>query len=309
MATDAVSNEPPYLLPLELCPVVDHIVTEIDAPLINVFCEKQQRLLTEPLYSSWAGPGGQRSFVAMSKVGLFFAVRRAPLVPNVLLSLDVERPADLHSKNHRSYFIWEYGKVPDIVIEVVANREGGESSEKLAAYARIMVGYYVIFDPDRLLSSEMLRVYCRDVPGFRKMDGPASFPDVGLGLQIWQGRYEDHEGAWLRWIDSEGTLIPTGQSAPSRRRRAPTGWPNNYGNLASNRASGRVGFSAGRRPRDVSRSCRGVAGSGPRANRGWPRPARPSIPPGRPSDNGRPCRRDCNRRPPSAERPRRGSRP
>ena len=74
----------------------------------NVFSEKQMRLLTEPLYSSWTCPAGQQSFVAMSNVGLFFAVDRPPLVPDVLLSTNVVRPADFRAKRHRSYFTWEY---------------------------------------------------------------------------------------------------------------------------------------------------------------------------------------------------------
>ena len=32
---------------------------------------KQQRLLTEPLFSSWSGLGGGRSFVAAANVGVF----------------------------------------------------------------------------------------------------------------------------------------------------------------------------------------------------------------------------------------------
>ena len=85
MATDSVSNDLRQAIPAELRPVVDHLVTEDDTPVDSVFSEKQQRLLTEPLYSSWAGPGQQRSFVAMSNVGLFFAVRHPPLVPDVLV--------------------------------------------------------------------------------------------------------------------------------------------------------------------------------------------------------------------------------
>jgi len=221
MATDAVSNDPPQAIPVELHPVVDHLVTEDDTPVDNVFSEKQQRLLTEPLYSSWAGPGPQRSFVAMSNVGLFYAIHRPPLVPDALLSLDVELPADLQLKSHRSYFVWEYGKAPDVVIEVVSNRQGGEDSDKLTAYARVAVRYYVIFDPDRLLGPEVLRAYRLDTLGYRKMDEPVSFPDVGLGLQLWQGRYEDHDNIWLRWVDTEGTPVPTGhERAESERQRA-----------------------------------------------------------------------------------------
>ena len=142
MATDVVSHEPLLVLPPELHPVVDHLVTEDDRPVDNVFSEKQQRLLTESLHSSWSGPGGERPFVAMANVGLFYIVRLPAVVPDVLLSLNVELPTDVWPKNPRSYFIWEYGKAPDVVIEVVSNREGGEDSNKLTTYAQIGVRCY-----------------------------------------------------------------------------------------------------------------------------------------------------------------------
>ena len=43
----------------ELPPAPDtsHLITEDDTPVDNFLSEKNQRLLTEPLYSSWAGPG------------------------------------------------------------------------------------------------------------------------------------------------------------------------------------------------------------------------------------------------------------
>jgi hypothetical protein len=42
-----------------------------------------------------------------------------------------------------------------------------------------------------------------------------------LGLRLWQGRYEEHENTWLRWVDSEGQLIPSGnERAESERQRA-----------------------------------------------------------------------------------------
>ena len=183
---------------------------------------------------AWAGSG---LLSPSSNVGLFFAVRSPPLVPDVLLSMDVDLPADLHPKRHRSYFLWEYGKPPDVVIEVVSNREGGEDSQKLAAYARVAVPYYVIFDPDRLLSAEVLRGYRLDATEFHKMDEPLWFPDVGLGLRLWQGRYEEHDITWLRWVDAEGMPVPTGQERAEAERQRATGLPNNCGSLASNRPS------------------------------------------------------------------------
>ena len=143
----------------DITPNIDHIVTEDDAPLRNIFSEKQQRLLTEPLYSSWPGPGSERSFMVAANVGVFAAVAQLLLVPDVFLSLDVQVPEDMWAKNHRSYFLWEYGKPPDVAIEIVSNRKGHEADSKLRDYARIGVAYYAIFDPDEQLQGKALHLY------------------------------------------------------------------------------------------------------------------------------------------------------
>lgn len=210
MATDSIPDATLTSLPPELRPNVEHLVTEDDTPVDNLFSEKQQRLLTEPLYTSWPGPGGDRPFVVMANVGLFFALEQPPLVPDMLLSLDVQCPADLWPKAHRSYFVWEYGKPPDAVVEIVSNRKGGEDSDKLAAYARIRIPYYAIFDADKLLSDQPLRVFRLEGMGYREMDDAAWLPEVGLRLQLWRGIYEGHDNTWLRWADKQGDLIPTG---------------------------------------------------------------------------------------------------
>lgn len=185
------------------------IVTEDDRPVDNVFSEKQQRLLTEPLYTSWAGPGEGRSFLAMANVGLFHAVNQPPLVPDMMLSLDVATPDEVWSKAHRSYFIWVYGKPPDVVVEIVSNAEGGEEDRKLALYARIGIPYYVILDPERHLSGEVLRLFRLEGGVYRRtVDG--RLPSVGLRLGLWTGQYEQLSGSWLRWSDAAGALILTG---------------------------------------------------------------------------------------------------
>ncbi len=221
MATDALDTDVSPTLPTVLPPAVDHLVTEDDTPVDSFYSEKQLRLLSEPLYTSRANWADQRSFIAAANVGLFFVARNPALVPDVLLSMDVELPDDLFPKKNRSYFLWEYGKPPDVVIEVVSNREGGEDKHKLAAYARGRVPYYVIFDLDRLLSAEVLRGYRLDATEYRRMDEPINFANIGLGLRIWQGRFEGHDVTWLRWVNARGTLIPTGQErAEAERERA-----------------------------------------------------------------------------------------
>jgi hypothetical protein len=223
MATDASLEVPLLELPPELESLVEQLVTEDDTPVDSIFSEKQHRLLTESLHSSWPGPGAGRPFVAMTNVGLFYEVRIPPLVPDALLSLDVSLPADVRPKKHRSYFTWLYHKVPEVVIEVVSNREGGEDTDKLAIYAQIGVRYYAILDPHRLLAGQVLRVFQLKGQSYELMREPIWFPEVGLGLRMQVGRYEDMDATWLRWVDADGVVIPSGkEGAEAERRRADT---------------------------------------------------------------------------------------
>ncbi len=204
-------------LPPELIPCVDELVTEDDTPVDNIYSEKQQRLLTEPLYSSWK-PG--RHFLALANVGLFYAVRQPPLVPDALLSLDVEAAADLRLKKNRSYFLWEFGKAPEAVIEIVSNNEGGETTDKMLKYAQVGILYYAIYDPSRIVQEEPLSVFVlRD-----KSYVPCAaewLPVLNLGLTLWQGPFENAQNIWLRWCDQQGNVIPTGaERAEAADRRA-----------------------------------------------------------------------------------------
>jgi len=201
-------------------PNVDNLITEDDTPVDNLFSAKQQRLLVEPLYSSWAGPGEDRPFLADSNVGVFYSVREPPLVPDAFLSLDVQAPADLWPKRNRSYFIWEYGKPPDVVVEIVSNLEGDEMGRKKRLYGRMGVTYYVIFDPLAQLGPERLQVFELH-GGVYVAREPHWLPTVGLGLRIWHGVYQGIEADWLRWCDREGNMISTGaERAEQERQRA-----------------------------------------------------------------------------------------
>lgn len=61
-------------------------MTEDATPVDNLFSEKQQRLLTESMYSSWRGPGAERPFLALANVGMFYAahLRALGIDPDVL---------------------------------------------------------------------------------------------------------------------------------------------------------------------------------------------------------------------------------
>jgi hypothetical protein len=128
----------------------------------------------------------------------------------MFLTLDVETPFDWHARERRSYFIWEFEKPPDVVVEIVSNTEGHELDEKLRHYARLDVSYYVVYDPQHLLMEDPLRVHERGFGRRYRRRDDYNLPDVGLSLIFWEGIYEDGQGSWLRWCDSQGNMIPTG---------------------------------------------------------------------------------------------------
>lgn len=203
----------------ENLPNVEDIVTEDDTPVDNFASEKQQRLLTEPLYSSWAGPDGDRSFLVAANVGLFPSVHEPPIVPDVFLSLNVTVPEDWWAKRQRTYFFWEFGKPPEVVIEIVSNREGGETDTKLEDYARMRVLYYLIYDPLEQVQDGVLRAYELTPRGVYVETSPELLAGVELGLTLWQGEFENREDVWLRWQDADGKLILTGAERAEQERQ------------------------------------------------------------------------------------------
>ena len=195
---------------------IESLVTEDDTPVDNLPSEKQQRLLTEPLYSSWAGPGAGRTFLAAANVGVFAEARNPAIVPDVFLSLDVQVADNWWDKRHRSYFVWEFGKPPELVVEIVSNREGNEVGSKRLAYARMGVGYYVIYDPFHRVMREDVRVYRLRDGGYERQES-LRFAELRLGLRLWEGAFEGvWWSGWLRWTDEHDVLIPTGREQRQR---------------------------------------------------------------------------------------------
>lgn len=202
----------------------DALTTEDDAPVDNILSEKLQRLLVQILHATaWT----TRNFLAAANVGVFYAVNKPPVVPDMFLAYDVEGADDWTKKENKSYFVWRFGKPPDLVVEIVSNAIGGEDGDKLAKYAEMGVKYYVIHDPFHYLGETTLQAFALNAGVFEPCD-PAWLPNVKLGLIEWEGTFEGSRGTWLRWVDAEGSVLPTGEErattaearAESEHRRA-----------------------------------------------------------------------------------------
>lgn len=197
---------------------VSHLVTEDETPVDNLPSEKNQRLLTSSLYSGWKAPG-EAKFLATANVSIFNSVKENPIVPDVFVSLDVEIDDDWWKKEHRSYFVWQFGKVPDLVIEIVSNKEGGEKGRKVNRYAKMRIPFYIIYDPMKHIMSEKLSVYHLRDNAYYLYSYESEDLLPNLRVTLWEGEFEGKHDTWLRWTDSQGNLILTGDELAQQERQ------------------------------------------------------------------------------------------
>ncbi len=126
--------------------------------------------------------------------------------PDVFVALDVPR------RERKSWVVWEEGKGPDVVIELLSETTAHEDKgrKKRIYQNQLRVAEYFWFDP----------FDPDDWAGFELWHGvyrPLSLDDrgrliserLGLALTRWPGIYADVEAIWLRWATLEGDLLPT----------------------------------------------------------------------------------------------------
>ena len=193
-----VSNDNSYI------PDANKLVTEDDTPVDNFASEKQQRLLVSSLYSSLEN----QTFLAAANVGIYHIYKQPPIVPDVFLSFDVQVPENWWEKRNRCYLLWEFGKPPEVVIEIVSNKIGDELGDKLKTYEHMRVSYYIVYDPNQQLGEKQLRIY--QLVGRRFRETSDWLEQIELGLTLWEGEFEGRQDTCLRWCYQDGTVLPTG---------------------------------------------------------------------------------------------------
>ncbi|MFO1428700.1 MAG: Uma2 family endonuclease [Candidatus Competibacteraceae bacterium] len=135
---------------------------------------------------------------------------------------------DVPPRERKSWVIWEEGKGPDIVIELLSEStaEQDKTTKKLIYQNQLRVPEYFWYDP----------FDPRDWAGFTLHDSTYDplQPDpqgrlvsnrLGLALVRWTGVYKGVGATWLRWASLDDGLLPTGeelalQQAEQERKRA-----------------------------------------------------------------------------------------
>jgi Uma2 family endonuclease len=119
---------------------------------------------------------------------------------------------DVPQKERKSWVVWEEGKAPELVIELLSESTAAydKTDKKLVYQDRMRVPEYFWYDP---FNPE-------DWAGFSLVNGvyqPLKLDDqnryisekLQLALLRWQGVYRGIDTVWLRWQTLDGKLLPT----------------------------------------------------------------------------------------------------
>ncbi len=211
---------PPYV---EWPPTQDELPSSDGIPMETQRHKLQMDLLIDSLELFWTE---RQDFYIGGDMFLYFSLEQVRgkdfRGPDFFVVLDVPK------RERKSWVVWEEGKGPDVVIELLSESTAArDKGEKQWTYqTRLRVPEYFWFDPFN----------SQDWAGFGLKDGvyePIA-PDeqgrllsqqLGLALVRWPGSYREIEAEWLRWMTLEGVLLPTPQElAEQERQRAEQEW-------------------------------------------------------------------------------------
>lgn len=89
------------------------------------------------------------------------------------------------------------------------------------------IAYYVVFDPLKQvqgkdeLNGSLLKVWVLNAKNYVELSEPFWLESVGLGLTLWEGKFEGRQDSWLRWCERDGQVISTGaEGREIERQRA-----------------------------------------------------------------------------------------
>ena len=125
---------------------------------------------------------------------------------------DVFVVRDVPTGERKSWVVWEEGKGPDVVIELLSEStaEADKTHKKQVYQDQLKVAEYFWFDPFKPddwagFSLRGSRYETMALDNQERLVSQA----LGLALVRWAGVYEDVDAVWLRWATPEGELLPT----------------------------------------------------------------------------------------------------
>ncbi|MGI0480351.1 Uma2 family endonuclease [Geminocystis sp. CENA526] len=196
------SSNPPIYIPTQ-----DDLPSDDDDKMETSRHKYQMDLLLETIYP-WLekrqnGYAGGNMFIYFS---LSQVKNKDYKGPDFFCVLDVEQ------KERKSWVVWEEGKAPDVVIELLSDSTASyDKNDKKSIYQNKMrvpeYFWYDPFTPDDWAGFSLVKGVYQPL----KLDEFDRYisEQLQLALVRWQGVYRGIDTIWLRWQTLEGDLLPT----------------------------------------------------------------------------------------------------
>jgi Uma2 family endonuclease len=198
-----------------LLPTQDDLPDGDGVPMETERHKKQMDLLVDSL-EPWLG---ERGYVG-GNMFVYFS-------PNQVKNEEFKGPdvfvaLGLGNQERKSWVVWEEGKSPDVVIELLSESTAKQDKKvkKTVYQNQLKVAEYFWFDPfnpDDFQGFELKSGVYQPLP--LTNDGFVS-QQLGLKLICWHGVYRNVETTWLRWATLDGELLLLPREIEAQRAEA-----------------------------------------------------------------------------------------
>ena len=217
---DSIINES-TLVSVDLPPRQDKLPCDDGIPMETQRHKLQMDLLIDPL-APWLAQRQGGGYVS-GNMFVYFSLEQLRNQdyrgPDVFVVLDVA------ATERKSWVVWEEGKGPDVIIELLSESTATrDKTEKKRIYqSQMRVPEYVWYDPfnpDDLAGFSLQKGFYEPIA--LDTQGRLISQSLGLALIRWRGEFKGVDDAvWLRWATLDGTLLPTDrQRAEQEYQRA-----------------------------------------------------------------------------------------
>lgn len=207
--------------PTNVTPVRAHLLLpdKDGVPVRNSFEPWQSTLLSETLEPHLQRLLVERDYFIGQDNGIYWEKSDPPALgckaPDWYLVTGV--PHLLGGQLRRSYVLWEERVEPLVILEYASDGSAEEYDQtpgrgKFWVYERkIKPRYYGIIytEEDRFEMHHRVSSRLRPMPA--NEHGRYAIEPLGVELGIWQGTFGGFDIPWLRWWDSKGNLLLTGE--------------------------------------------------------------------------------------------------
>jgi len=195
-----------------LLPTQNNLPDGDGVPMETERHKKQMDLLVDSL-EPWLG---ERGYVG-GNMFVYFSLKQ--LKNEDFKGPDVFVTLGLGNQERKSWVVWEEGKSPDVVIELLSESTAkkDKTSKKDIYQNQLKVAEYFWFDPFNPDDFQGFELSNRVYKALPKKNDSFTSQSLGLKLVLWRGRYKNVETTWLRWATLDGDYLLLPQEIEAQR--------------------------------------------------------------------------------------------